>query len=121
MGAIALASASLISASVIGVIATAARPREASAATAGSTIKPGTMAVKPSKMFLGMGSGKGRPCGLSILSIQKFVGHFQAVRTATWGCSPQSLPFARSIEDLMGVARLAQAAAGPSRMRSQSP
>jgi hypothetical protein len=73
MGAIAFASASLTSASVIGAIAAASWPREAAAATAGSTIKAGTMAVNPTKTFRGMGSSKGSPSGRPTLAIKNLL------------------------------------------------
>ena len=78
MGAIAVASASLTSASVIGAIAEASRSREASAATvAGSTIKAGKMAVNPTKTFRGMGSSKGRPSGQFTLASQNLMAPFR--------------------------------------------
>jgi hypothetical protein len=73
MGAIAVASASLTSASVIGAIAAASRSREVSAATAGNTIKAGTMAVNLTKTFRGMGSSKGRHGGRPTLAIQNLL------------------------------------------------
>ena len=81
MGAIALASARVTSASVMGAIAATAGARKGSAATAGSTtvgstMKVGMMDVTPSKTFRSMGRCNGRPSGRSTLAI-----NFQLVTT----------------------------------------